>query len=168
MVELRLSANLEKGLPMRYLFAVVAICFSALISAHAQNASDQMRANSPPEPEKGSNPSAVPQGPGENRKDSGTADQSGPSNASPVPDSNSQGDRSSHSVPGRMGREEPASHAPSRSATVGLSGQLAGQVLVDGRWNVIGAPQDSQTVPSKYSERNAQMDKIPLVPPKAN
>ncbi len=45
------------------------------------------------------------------------------------------------------GKEEPSSHA---------SGANKDAVFVDGKLNVPGAPPDSQTVPSKFSERNAE------------
>ena len=58
------------------------------------------------------------------------------------------------------GKEEPGSHASGATAPT--------EVLVNGRLNVPGAPQDSQTVPAKFSERNAKLDEEPLVkePPK--
>jgi hypothetical protein len=34
--------------------------------------------------------------------------------------------------------------------------------LVNGAWNVPGAPKDSQTVPAKFSERNAAIDRLPI------
>ena len=52
-------------------------------------------------------------------------------------------------------KEEPGSH--SSGATSGT------EALVDGKLNVAGAPQDSQTVPAKFSERNAKLDQEPLV-----
>ena len=51
------------------------------------------------------------------------------------------------------GKEEPGSHSSTAST----------EVLVDGKLAVPGAPADSQTVPSKFSERNARLDKEPLV-----
>lgn len=52
------------------------------------------------------------------------------------------------------GKEEPSSHA---------SGKNTDAVFVDGKLNVPGAPQDSQTVPSKYSKHNAEIDTQPLI-----
>ena len=49
--------------------------------------------------------------------------------------------------------EEPGSHA---------SGQ-SGEVLIDGKLAVPGAPADSQTVPAKFSERNARLDAMPIM-----
>ncbi len=37
------------------------------------------------------------------------------------------------------------------------------RVLVDGRLTVPGAPADSQTVPSKFSKRNAELDALPTM-----
>jgi hypothetical protein len=53
------------------------------------------------------------------------------------------------------GKEEPGSHssgAPTNTA-----------VFVDGKLAVPGAPADSQTVPSKVSERNAKLDAMPIM-----
>ena len=36
-------------------------------------------------------------------------------------------------------------------------------MLVDGKLNVPGAPEDSQTVPAKFSERNDRIDKLPIM-----
>ena len=36
-------------------------------------------------------------------------------------------------------------------------------VFVNGKLNVPGAPADSQTVPAKFSERNARVDKLPIM-----
>lgn len=56
------------------------------------------------------------------------------------------------------GKEEPSSHAS------GVNNDAANDaVLVGGKLNVPGAPQDSQTVPSKYSKRNAEIDVQPLI-----
>jgi len=53
------------------------------------------------------------------------------------------------------GKEEPGSHTSGATTST--------EVLVDGKLNVPGAPQDSQTVPAKFSERNAKLDEEPLV-----
>ena len=58
--------------------------------------------------------------------------------------------------PAQAGAEEPSSRT--NAAT-----PAPAEVLVDGRLTVPGAPQDSQTVPSKFSERNAKLDEEPLV-----
>ena len=44
-----------------------------------------------------------------------------------------------------------------------LANPSAAPALVNGRLNVPGAPQDSETVPAKFSEKNAALDKLPLV-----
>lgn len=66
---------------------------------------------------------------------------------------NPQGDGAFKSQQG--GKEEPGSHssgAPTNTA-----------VFVDGKLSVPGAPEDSQTVPSKVSERNARLDATPIM-----
>ncbi len=52
------------------------------------------------------------------------------------------------------GKEEPSSHSSGANTT---------DVFVDGKLAVPGAPADSQTVPSKVSERNAKLDEIPIM-----
>jgi hypothetical protein len=148
----------------RGLLAAAAVIAIGVAAAPAQNApqspSPQQAA---PAAETGTNPSAQPQGPGENRKSSGTADQSGPSDASPTTDPNSQADRATHSVPGRAGKEEPGSHAPTTTGQGAAAALSAGPALLNGKLNVEGAPQDGQTVPAKYSPRNDEIDKTPIV-----
>jgi hypothetical protein len=56
--------------------------------------------------------------------------------------------------PAQNGAEEPGSRAPTPTNT---------DVFVDGKLAVPGAPQDSQTVPSKFSERNARLDATPIM-----
>jgi hypothetical protein len=51
--------------------------------------------------------------------------------------------------PAQNGAEEPGSHPANSTST---------EVFIDGKLAVPGAPQDSQTVPSKVSERNARLD----------
>jgi hypothetical protein len=65
---------------------------------------------------------------------------------------NPQGDGAFKSQQG--GKEEPGSHS---------SGTTTTAVFVDGKLAVPGAPADSQTVPSKVSERNARLDAIPIM-----
>jgi hypothetical protein len=60
-------------------------------------------------------------------------------------------DKALQSESGRAGKEEPLPQT-----------QAGGAPLVNGAWNVPGAPKDSQTVPSKFSERNAAIDKLPI------
>jgi hypothetical protein len=66
---------------------------------------------------------------------------------------NPQGDGTFKSQQG--GKEEPGSH-PAAPAT-------NTDVFVDGKLAVPGAPADSQTVPSKVSERNARLDATPIM-----
>lgn len=94
---------------------------------------------------------------GENRKSSATNDQAGPSSAAPTADQNSQGDKATHSVSGRSGKEEPGSHAPTEGQGEGTP------ALVNGALNAPGAPADSQTVPAKFSKRNDAIDKLPIM-----
>jgi hypothetical protein len=54
---------------------------------------------------------------------------------------------------GKTGTNEPTANAP----------MVDQAVLVSGALNVPGAPKDSQTVPAKYSERNAALDKLPIM-----
>ena len=56
------------------------------------------------------------------------------------------------------GKEEPGSHTSGAN-----NDKQQDAVLVDGKLNVPGAPQDSQTNPAKFSERNAKLDQEPLV-----
>jgi len=58
--------------------------------------------------------------------------------------------------PAQAGTEEPSSRAPSAAPE-------QTETLVNGKLAVPGAPQDSQTAPSKFSERNAKLDQEPLV-----
>ena len=136
------------------LIALSALLGSTAIPAQAQTqAQDQpAQQNAAPKTETGSNPAAPQQGGDENRKTSGTNDQAGPSRAAPTANQNSQGDKATHSTPGRAGAEEPGSHAPSQDTAA----------LVKGAWNVAGAPADSQTVPAKFSKRNDAIDKLPI------
>ena len=135
--------------------AVVVLALSALlgstaIPAQAQNQPAQQ--NAAPKPETGTS-TAPNQAQGENRKHSGTNDQSGPSSAAPTASQNGQGDKATHSVSGRAGTEEPGSHAPSQDTAA----------FVNGNWNVPGAPADSQTVPAKFSKRNDAIDRVPIM-----
>jgi hypothetical protein len=135
--------------------AVVVLALSALlgstaIPAQAQNQPAQQ--NAAPKPETGTS-TAPNQAQGENRKHSGTNDQSGPSSAAPTTSQNGQGDKATHSVSGRAGTEEPGSHAPSQDTAA----------FVNGNWNVPGAPADSQTVPAKFSKRNDAIDRVPIM-----
>jgi hypothetical protein len=65
---------------------------------------------------------------------------------------NPQGDGPFKSQQG--GKEEPGSHSAQTPST---------DVFVNGKLAVPGAPEDSQTVPSKVSERNARLDAMPIM-----
>jgi hypothetical protein len=54
---------------------------------------------------------------------------------------------------GKAGKEEPSSHAPTEKP-------LQDAVLVNGALAVPGAPTDTDTVPAKFSEKNAADDKL--------
>lgn len=56
------------------------------------------------------------------------------------------------------GKEEPGSHASGANNDANNDA-----VLVGGKLNVPGAPQDSQTVPSKFSKHNTEVDAQPLI-----
>jgi hypothetical protein len=66
------------------------------------------------------------------------------------PEHQEQVDRALHSGPGRAGNEEPLPPQQSDNSA-----------FVNGALNVPGAPKDSQTVPAKFSARNATLDKLP-------
>jgi hypothetical protein len=52
---------------------------------------------------------------------------------------------------------------PSATNTAAKEQQPEGPVLVNGAWNVNGAPKDSQTIPAKFSRRNDTIDKKPII-----
>jgi hypothetical protein len=70
------------------------------------------------------------------------------------PEQQRAADDAVHSRSGQGGKQEPGSNPPARDQ---------GPVLVDGKLNVPGAPQDSQAVPAKFSERNAALDRLPIM-----
>lgn len=70
----------------------------------------------------------------------------------PVPAQQSQ----DHVKSQQGGKEEPSSHIPTTT--------MPNEVLRDGKLTATGAPEDSQTVPSKFSTRNAKLDQLPLIP----
>lgn len=137
------------------LIALSALLGSTAIPAYAEGQPAQQ--NAAPAPETGSNPAAQNAG-DENRKTSGTNDQAGPSSAKPSANQDAQGDKATHSVSGRGGKEEPGSHAPTQA-----QGEQPTPALVNGAWNVPGAPADSQTVPAKFSKRNDAIDRMPIM-----
>jgi hypothetical protein len=57
---------------------------------------------------------------------------------------------------GRSGKEEPSSHLPSDQKTENA-------VFIHGALAAPGAPPDGETVPSKFSEKNAALDKVPTM-----
>jgi len=130
--------------------ALIALITLAGFAALAEDAQQ----NAGPKAETGQ-PAAPAQAAGdENRKTSGSNDQSGPSNAKPTANQDGQGDKATHSTAGRAGTEEPGSHAPSQNDAA---------ALVNGAWNVAGAPADSQTIPAKFSKRNDAIDHVPVM-----
>jgi hypothetical protein len=64
-----------------------------------------------------------------------------------------QADDAMNTESGRAGNDEPGSHAPTQDEPV----------LRNGALNVPGAPADSQTVPAKFSQHNAALDKLPTM-----
>lgn len=69
------------------------------------------------------------------------------------PEQKAQQDKAQHSKDGQAGTTEPSSHAPTDASWVFQNGRLA----------VPSAPADSQTVPAKFSERNAALDRLPTM-----
>lgn len=65
----------------------------------------------------------------------------------------SQQEKAQETPSGKMGKEEPSSHAPTVKP-------LDNKVLVNGALAVPGAPADSETVPAKYSQKNAADDQL--------
>ena len=64
-----------------------------------------------------------------------------------------QADEAVQSPSGKAGTHEPSANAPTHDQPV----------LSNGALNVPGAPSDSHTVPAKFSERNAALDKLPIL-----
>jgi hypothetical protein len=77
---------------------------------------------------------------------------------SPPPDSQqrSQQENWQHTESGKMGKEEPSSHAPTEKPPQNA-------VFVDGALAVPGAPADTDTVPAKFSAKNAADDQLVTV-----
>src|SRR6266480_232011 len=65
----------------------------------------------------------------------------------------SQQENAQQTPSGKMGKEEPSSHAPSAQPP-------ANAVFVNGALAVPGAPANTDTVPAKFSARNAADDKL--------
>ncbi|NWG25006.1 MAG: hypothetical protein HXY30_11450 [Pseudorhodoplanes sp.] len=66
------------------------------------------------------------------------------------------GEKATQTPQGRAGAEEPSAHVPTDRP-------LDTEPLVDGRLAAPGAPADSQTVPAKFSARNAWVDSLPIM-----
>jgi hypothetical protein len=64
-----------------------------------------------------------------------------------------QQDKAQQTPSGKMGKEEPSSHAPSDKPA-------DNSVFVNGALAVPGAPANTDTVPAKFSEKNAADDKL--------
>jgi glucose/arabinose dehydrogenase len=69
------------------------------------------------------------------------------------PQQQSQQEKAQQTPSGKLGTTEPSAQAPS-------SKPLDTAVLVDGALAVPGAPTDTDTVPAKFSEKNAADDKL--------
>ena len=69
------------------------------------------------------------------------------------PQQQQQQEKALQTESGKMGKEEPSSHAPSQKPT-------DNSVFVNGALAVPGAPANTDTVPSKFSEKNAADDKL--------
>lgn len=86
---------------------------------------------------------------------------SGPVSAQqPQPPADAQqqnaGEKATQTPQGKAGAEEPSAHVATDRPT-------DMDVFVNGKLNVPGAPADSQTVPAKFSERNAWVDSLPTM-----
>jgi hypothetical protein len=77
-----------------------------------------------------------------------------PGNAAANPEQQRQGEQTLQTKSGQNAKEEP-------STKPAAANQEA--PFLDGKLNVPGAPADSQTVPAKFSERNAAIDKKPIL-----
>jgi hypothetical protein len=64
-------------------------------------------------------------------------------------------EKAQQSPSGQMGKEEPSSHAPSAKPA-------DNSVFVNGALAVPGAPENTDTVPAKFSEQNAADDKLSI------
>jgi hypothetical protein len=69
------------------------------------------------------------------------------------PQQQQQQEKAQQTPSGKMGAEEPSSHAPSQKPA-------DNSVFVNGTLAVPGAPENTDTVPSKFSEKNAADDKL--------
>ena len=71
------------------------------------------------------------------------------------PQQQEQQEKAQRTPSGKMGKEEPSSHAPSTTPT-------DNSVFVDGALAVPGAPENTDTAPAKFSEKNAADDKLSI------
>ena len=71
----------------------------------------------------------------------------------PEPQQQEQQEKAQQTPSGKMGKEEPSSHAPSEKPA-------ENSVFVNGVLAVPGAPADTDTAPSKFSAKNAGDDKL--------
>jgi hypothetical protein len=71
----------------------------------------------------------------------------------PEPQQRVQQENWQHTPSGKMGKEEPSSHAPTTDAA-------ATAAFVNGALAVPGAAGETDTVPAKFSQRNAADDKL--------
>jgi Protein of unknown function (DUF1236) len=74
----------------------------------------------------------------------------------PDPQQRSQQENWQHTDSGKAGKEEPSSHAPAENPS-------SNAVFVNGALAVPGAPADSDTVPAKFSAKNAADDQLVTV-----
>ena len=65
-------------------------------------------------------------------------------------------DKAQQTPSGKMGTNEPSALAPTEKPKDSA-------VLVDGKLTAEGSPADSQTVPAKFSQRNAALDQLPTM-----
>ena len=70
------------------------------------------------------------------------------------PQQKQEQEKAQHTEEGRAGTTEPSSETPTPQNTA---------AFVNGRLAAPGAPADSQTVPAKFSKRNAALDALPTM-----
>jgi hypothetical protein len=129
----------------RLLLSTTALIAFGIAAASAQGVNPNQPNGAPPA-QQGASPAT-------NEGVKPTQDQSGSSKVPATSDQQRQGEQAVSTPSGKTGKEEPSAHAPTQSTAV----------FVDGKLNVPGAPADSQTVPAKFSERNARIDKLPTM-----
>ena len=91
-------------------------------------------------------------GHGVERRQRGRATQQPPA---AEPQQQEQQEKAQQTPSGKMGKEEPSSHAPSAKPT-------DNSVFVNGALAVPGAPENTDTAPAKFSEKNAADDKLSI------